>query len=689
VDLGDGTARDLIPETTPTDEDFFQVRVDHNLSVSDSIFARVTRQVSSRETKQTIPVWSVLEGTYNTFLTAEHKKIFTNNFLHTFRFGYNRRGLDSEASENPGVDPALFTVPVENWLYPMGADPIMGGISVTNLTGVGLGRGWVDRSTNRFQFQSTSVYTRGASTWKFGVDVMHMRFGGDNPSRPAGELTFTSIDNFLRGLPTRFRGDVLPETDFNRNMRWNTYGAFAQYDWQFHPRATLNLGIRYDSYTVPTETDGKIANIKNPLTDTEINVLGTNGDSWWENPSLLNFSPRVGLSWDPTGSGKTAVRAGFGIFHNLVQAEVFRQSAYRTAPFALETNLAAAAGVIPWPEGTYDYIVSLGQAQADIFVFPYFKDEVGNPRGLQWNFNVQRELLYNTAITIGYAGSRGLETTNRLALNMAVADVVDGRYVFAPNARRPNPAFNLDLTSNTNSGDSWYHSLQVEGQRRFQGGWQLQLAYTWSKAMDLVSSSGPETEMYTWARHLGRALAGYHVGQRLTGSGVWQLPAAGQGWTNAIFGGWQLSGILNLTEGNPESITIGDQSALVALGLQGFRPDLIPGGDHNPVTGDPDQYFDASQFVLPPARTIGDTGRNTLIGPGIASVDLGLTKNIQLGTKRIQFRLEFFNILNRANLGSPDTTVMNGNGVRNAEAGYIDNTSTTARQTQLGLRFDW
>jgi hypothetical protein len=625
-------------------------------------------------------------------VTGEYRKIITNRLLNTFRLGYNRRGLASEAFEQGGaVDPALYMVPPEHWLYPMGADPIMGTLNVTNLTGVGLGRGWVDRNTNRFQFVDNAVYTRGANTLKFGADITIMRMGGDNPSRPGGELSFASIDAFLRGLPRQFRGDVLPTTDFNRNLRWSTFGTYFQYDWQVHTRATLNLGVRHDFYTVPTEKDGKISNLKNPLTDSTFTVLGTNGDFWWENPSYLNFSPRVGFSWDPTGSGRTAVRAAAGVFHNLVQPEVFRQAAYRTAPFGLETNLQAVEGVIPFPEGLYDYIVGLGQAQADVFPFPYYKDEVGNPRIVQWNLNVQREVLPSTSITIGYAGSRGYDTTDRWALNAAYTELINGRYVFLPGVTRPNPNFNLDLSSNTNSGRSWYNSLQVEMQRRFRDRWQLQLAYTWSKAMDFLSSSGPEEGMYTHARHLMRGLSGFNAGQRFVGSGVWQLPAGdGSGLLDAIFGNWQLSGIFNLTAGSPEQISTGVPSALAALGLTAQRPDLVAGGDINPIIGSPDQYFDASQFVFAPPRTIGDVGRNTLIGPGIASIDLGLTKNISLAQQsRLQLRMEVFNLLNRANLGSPDTSIFNSNGVRNANAGFISGTATTARQIQLGARFDW
>jgi hypothetical protein len=134
---------------------------------------------------------------------------------------------------------------------------------------------------------------------------------------------------------------------------------------------------------------------------------------------------------------------------------------------------------------------------------------------------------------------------------------------------------------------------------------------------------------------------------------------------------------------------MGARADLSALGLRSDRPDLIAGGDSNPVTGDPDRYFDVTQFAFPPDRTIGTVGRNTLTGPGIVTLDMGLTKNLQFGGRRLQIRIEGFNVLNRANLGSPSTSVFNNRGVRTAGAGFIGSTSTTARQIQLGSRLDW
>jgi hypothetical protein len=697
VDQGDGTAREALTQSQPTDEDFFQGRIDHNFSDTDAIYGRVTRQVSTRFRPEAIERWGHENTVYNMFTTIEERKIFSAAILNTFRFGFNRRGVKENSTESPGVDPALFFVSPENWRYPLGAEPILGSLSVPGVSAVGLGRGWVDRKVDNYQFVNDLVYNRGSQVWKFGFSWLHSVLDGDNPSRPGGEVFFGSIDDFLRGRPRQFRGDILPETDSLRTISWNVIGWYVQNDWRVNPRLTLNLGLRHEFYTVPTEKDDKISNLRDPLNDTEPSL----GDPWWENPSYGSFAPRVGFALDPTGSGKTAVRGGGGLFFNNVQPEAFRQAAYRTAPFALETNYRAAPGVIPFPD-LFDFIVDLGAAQGDMHIFPY--DYARNPHMIQWNLNVQHEVFPQTAVTVGYAGSRGLNLTNQVARNTAQAEIINGRYVFPLNAARPNRAFDLELTSRENASDSWYHSLQLELQRRFQAGYQLQFSYTHSKTVDEASQYNPTFNndgggvVYYWDPDLRRGLAAFHVANKFSAGGVWQLPfgagkrfgSAWPGWVDRLLGGWQVGGIVTLTDGPPATISISSRTDLANIGLGGDSPDLVPGGNNNPVLGDPDRYFDTSQFLFPPPRTIGDVGRNTLIAPGLATVDMSLTKNMPLfGTTRAQFRVEFFNLLNRANLGLPNTTVFDATGRPVGSAGFIETTTTTARQIQLGVRFEW
>ena len=697
-DLKDGTARFTNSLTVPTNEDFYQVRADHQLTEADSFFVRVTRQTSQQSAPQDIPRWGSRTFVHNTFLTLEERRVFSPRLLNTFRFGFNRRGLGQESTEDPPTDPSLHFVPANKWRFPLGAPPIVGTINVTNVTGVGLGRGWVNYVVNHFQSADDLAYARGAHSLKFGFNWLRSQFNVNNPSRPGGEFGFGSIEEFLMGQPRTFRGDLLPNQDSIRGVRMNIAGLYFQEDWHAHPRVTLNVGLRYEFYTVPTEVNGKVANLRNPLVDSEIAI----GDPWWKNPSYKSFMPRIGFALDPTGSGRMAVRGGFGIFYNHVQLEAFRQAATRTAPFLLETNITALPGQLPF-RTIYQYVVDRGQGQADLHLFPY--NYMRNPHMIQWNLNIQREILPQTAVTVGYAGSRGLNLTNQVRLNTAKATVVNGRWVFPAGAARPNQFWSgLNLTSRETASDSWYHSLQVGMQRRFQTGWQMQLSYTHSRTIDESSQYNPTFDnegggvAYYWDPDMRRSLSAFHVSDTFSGSAIWLLPfgsgqrfgASWTGWANNILGGWQLGGILNLSKGPPATIGTGTPSVLSVIGFSSQTPDLVPGTSNSPVLGNPDRYFDTANFVFAPSRTIGNVGRNTLIGPGVASANLSLTKNTRISEQvKVQFRAEFFNLLNRANLSLPNTTVFNSNGGPDVTAGFVSGTTTTARQIQFGLRLEW
>jgi hypothetical protein len=707
IDQGNGTTREAVGRVQPTQEDFYQVRVDHNFSDADSVFARVTRQDSERIPPGTLR-WDKRQWTYNTFITLEEKKIISPTLLNTLRFSFNRRGLAEEDIETDPVDPSLLFVPADKW--PLRVPQTLGIVSVDDLSTLGSDRGLFDRLVNYFQLGEDLVYLRGAHSLKAGFSFRRIQLNGDSNSRKAGDFSFGPIENLLRGEPETWRGEFLPEGIGIRGFRWSLWGWYLQDDWKVHPQLTLNLGFRHEFYTVPTEVNGRIANLKNPFTDTvqaiaentDSSIVGTTLTQWFENPSLKSFMPRIGLAWDPTGDGKMAIRAGGGIFYNHIQPQLFRQTAFRGAPFTLQTRLTGdAPGDIPFI-GIYDFIVNQGEGESEIYAFPF--DWGRNPHMLQWNLNIQREILPQTALTVGYAGSRGLNLMDIQNLNVAEAENVNGRYVFAADAERRNTFYDLQLRSLESSISSWYHSFQAGLQRRFQAGWQLQLSYTHSRTQDQSSqvSSAFRNDsggvnyypdpMMRWS------LAAFHLADNFSGSWVWLLPVGpgqqfGADWTGVagkILGGWQLSGILTLASGPPATVGTSTPRALTRLKFGSQGPDLAPGGDLSPVTGDPDQYFDVSNFVFAPSRTIGNVGRNTLKAPGVANLDFSLTKNTEVSEQAtLQFRAEFFNLLNRPNFSLPATRVFGSTGKPSSSAGFISGTTTTSRQIQFGLRLEF
>ncbi len=709
TDLGNGITRETITLSQPTDEEFYQIRGDHQFSDSDSMFVRYTQQDSERTTPNEIDRWRIRAFVINRFSTIEEQHIFSPHFLNTFRFGFNRRGIGTEGFEDPLSPTSLRFVPLSAWRAPLGSEYVQGAVGITGLSRPGLDRAWADRKTNSFEYMDDVIYHRGEHSLKFGFTWRRIQLNGDNPSRPAGEFTFRSLTDFLQNIPNRFRGDVSPEGTSIRGLRMNTAGWYIQDDWQVSPQLTVNLGFRHEFYTVPYEVNGKLANLRDPLNDTEVtyNALLTPDEAWFNNPSKASVMPRLGLAWDPTGSGTTAIRAGVGLFYNHIQPDTFRRAIFRTAPHAIETQVRAPLITTGCNGGPcfpgfllFDAIVNQGLGDPDIQIFPF--DNMRNPHTWQWNLNVQREVLPGTGVTVGYAGTRGLNQMHQTNINTPTATVVNGRLTFPAGTEVPNQAFsNLGLLSQEASTDSYYHALQTGLQRRFQAGWQLQVSYTFSRAVDessqinsAFSNNGGGVSYYP-DPDLRRSLAAYHVGNVFTASSVMELPfgpgrAFGSnlsGVAAKLLGGWQLGTIFKLADGPPTSVTVRADGDLSDLNVGGQTPDLAAGASTSPVLGSADQYYDPSAFVYPDDNTLGNVGRNTLIAPGLANLDISLIKKTQVGeTVTVEFRSEFFNLFNRPNLGLPSSRVLDGPGDVNPDAGFIAGTTTKMREIQFALR---
>ncbi len=190
--------------------------------------------------------------------------------------------------------------------------------------------------------------------------------------------------------------------------------------------------------------------------------------------------------------------------------------------------------------------------------------------------------------------------------------------------------------------------------------------------------------------HLKRGLSAFDIRNSFRANFTYEIPRADlSGVGGALVNGWQINGIVTISDGTPVSIR--DQSDIqedIIGDNEYLRPNLIPGGDNNPVLGGPDQYYDPFQFESSTPGFFGNLGKTTLVTPGIGALDLSVFKSFNVTEEsRFQFRAEFFNILNRANFGTPDTTPFRGSGSRDSSAGEIDNTRTTARQIQLALKF--
>jgi hypothetical protein len=680
-DLGPGVGQYTYEYTRVTRENFLQGRIDVELSDKDLLFVRHTydgsRQVSPTTTgvigTTSFPQFFTITTGANHFFTAEEKRTFSPSLLNSARFSASVLIFEQQPA-NTLTQPLAF----------LPEAPFMGTIQISGLSQ--LGNDNVPPSTQNIDYWTWSddlTYTKGKHLLKTGALVEHAYADKLTTINSRGNYTFASLAQFLAGTPSRFQG-VVPGAVLVRHRPNTLFGFYVQDDYRVTSRLTLNLGARYEFFTVPADKNGLDAYLPDVLTSPST-VLG----GPFVNPSLHDLGPRLGFAWDVSGDGRTAIRGGSGLYYDTDGP--FNSglgAAIITPPFAPAVNISGAG--IPFPTPVF----STSGAQT-LRTLDY---HIKQPRGWTYNVNVQRELATNWAVTVGYAGSRGYHLVNTMEGNPTVPVVQsDGTLFFPANAPRRNPAWG-SIDYRTSNGRSAYNALQTGLTRRFSHGYQLQLSYTLSKTMDNGDAqlgndvlSGAIYPQNPYDLDAEWAVAAFDVRHVFAANATWELPAFRN---NAVLGGWQLNAIVSLHPGFPFSPSIATPNWSRSGNIQATaedRPNVKPGTDPSTlITGDPNHWFDTSAFVLQPRGNFGNTPRNFLRSPGFANVDVSLVKNQALiGHSRLQMRLEVFNLFNRANFATPTRSVFAGateNEAPLGTAGQILRTVNSSRQVQIGIK---
>ena len=676
------------PQTIKQDD--YTLRVDHQLSDVDTLMGRVFLDDSHLTnyplgSTGSLGMMGVLDNGRTQSYVVDYKRIFGSTTVNDFRAAFNRSALflddDIPSSLNP-----LEYVPGRGYglLNQNGFSSISS--QATNP------RFWIQ---NGYQYIDDAVIAHGRHTLKLGFMSERIQLNAYSVARYRGEYQFTSLQQFLLGVPSRL--EVGWPNSGTRGLRQWMIGMYFQDDLKATSRLSLNLGLRYEFTNAPTEAAGRISTLRN-RSDTDVTV----GYPWWNNPSLKNFGPRIGFAYDVSGNGKTSIRGGFGIFFDQLLTIYYRDSNSRMLPFISRfavTPTEVPGGVIPFPNGYTLFkpgpVLHDSSVELDLAT-PFHPSQ---PLSMQFNLTVQRQLAPSLSLMVGYMGSQSRHNSRNVAWNgCKPAGYVNGNDpFFAPGCRRQNPNFGVifqhQLDANAN-----YNSLQVALRKRYSHGLNFDFIYQYAKTMDQMSGIAGSTDFQNTSFSMdpenGRrdyARAAFDIRQYLTVNATYEIPYSGNGFlARQALRGWRFSSLTTVSSGEAFTAANGfDRSgALIQIfGLQ-ERPNLAPGASNNPILGSPDKWFDPTAFELQPAGRLGNLGRNTLQGPNLITEDLAVLKDFSIGEHRkLEFRWELFNILNRANFDGPNFTVFLNATTRNPNAGLITGTRTSSRQMQLGLKF--
>ena len=664
----DGTGIYQSTNTSVTDEDFFVVRFDHQRNDRTSYFARFQFDNANARTPDSLQLSASHNGSRAQYSTVQMTHSFSQRLVNQARASYNRSYYTLEYNILQNLDPSLSFVP---------GNPF-GSISITGLAMIGPMRfGPNVNVLNLFQGSDDLTLVAGRHTIAFGIDEKQILFPQEAAQSQNGFYQFTSVANFLAARPSAVE-IALPGSNPRRHWRQHMEAAYLTDTYRVSDALNLTAGLRYERASVPAEEDGLQATVRDVLND-RADTVG----QIYTNPANLNLAPRVGFAYSP-GAKSTSVRGAFGVYFDPLWTDFYLNAGSRQPPFF-------TVGSVNNPTFPRVTITPANFVQGRIDVVQYHP---ASPYVMQWNTSVQQQISRNAVLTLAYSANRSVHDQRIVDENQAIPQIVNGRKFFPVNSVVRNTAFTSIRYKETN-GLSSYNALRATLDYRLGRLVQLRSNYTWSKALDtssLVTAQGTENDVPQDPDSLAaeKGLSNYDLRHYSSTSITTEIPrVAGPKWLTA---GWQANGIVVLASGAPFSalISYDNARARIGTGPSQERPDLVVGRSSNPIKGGPVQYFDPTAFSLPTAGYFGNLGRNTLIGPGLVSVDGAINKSFYFGERsHLQLRGEVFNIPNRANFAIPSQRNVFTTTGRVASAGLITNTLTSSRQIQLGARFDF
>ena len=690
-ELGGGIAKAFSHPLQHIREDFGTTRFDDNLSNKDLLFGVYTVDDSTANTPSQNPLSLVDMSLREQVASAQEQHAFSSSMLNTARFGYSRASFYFT-----GYSP----VDLPGWVTgkPIGVIVISGSTAsngASQISQAGLNVGSDNTAVrNLFTVDDHIYWSHGRHQVEAGAWLQRIQSNDLLAQYQYGQASFSTLQSFLQGNVKTFT--VVPSPT-ELGWRMLAGAAFVEDTIKVTPRLEVRAGFRSESTNGWNESQGRAANysIVDGVLQTDP-VVG--GSALAENRAKFLPEPRVGFAWDVRGNGKTAIRGGFGIYHALLDTLDYRLD--QTAPFNTAqtlsnvpvSSLQFTSGSAP-PAGSK---ISPSNVQPDI----------DTPVVLSWSLRIEQQIVPRTSLTVGYIGSHSYHQILSEDMNEPTPTYeADGSVFYPPGSKNVNPAL-ANSTSWVSQGVGLYNSLVVDVRRSFGNGLQFRGNYTYSKNLDdgsawntSVSANTPAFVMFPFNPKLDWGPAATDVRHAASLNGSYELPFGpkrrylnhASAPVSFIARAWTVSAIAILQTGFPFTPQLGYNPTGNGDTRNPVRPNWNPNfvGKLYPKTVD--QYFNPEAFLPPASGTYGNVSRDALTGPPLSSLDFSATRSAHL-TERLglQFRAEFFNILNHTNLLTPNPVVYSSatSGI-SPTAGLVTATETTSRQIQFGAKLQF
>jgi hypothetical protein len=601
-------------------EDAGMIRFDYRFDDKNTVYARYntdnvyidnpTDALGSHNVVPHVPTNAVLA----------YQRIFTPTTINEVKVGVNRANY-------------------HNWSY--GTAPVA--VSVSSATFSSLSSNSLDTEVGTtFSYIDNLTVSRGRHNLKFGANVMRVRLNNSGNTITTQSLSYASPDDFIANKATS--ASYLQGEGVVGNRR-TFYQGYAQDEFKVTPNLTLNLGLRYEFYSVTHEIYDRSAVV-------DINACGgvcPKGTPYYD-PNTKDFGPRVGLAWAPAFlHGRTTIRSAFGIYYGGNQNDDFSDPAESYVPrYSLTSS--------DFPSLSYPLLAFLdpkNQLYSPKAIDRHRKDLSYN----NWDFVVQQQLGQDFVAQVSYIGGQGHHLFSKYTVNLI--DPATGK--------RPLAGFG-SFGYKTNDGNNNFNTLQASLERRFTRGLLFQMNYMWSHGIgDASIGSGEAIAFQNMScRACDRSRTSIDVRHVMTANAVYQLPfGKGQKFLSdsralsQFVGGWQLAGIASARTGLPVNITVSRAaSALLDGNTSGQRPNLVPGVPIYAADQNINNWFNSVAFSAPANLAWGNLGRYIATGPGAYEIDTSLQKRFRV-TERValHFRASAFNLFNHPEYKTPGASV--------------------------------